>query len=690
MSLRLACLSAAAVATAPSAASAVQYEVFVDVEIEDDLYDLLVTDQISSRSFDALLELHQTRVDLNRAGRQRLYLLPNIDYKHVDRILSYRKAAGTIHELGDLIAAGVLDAQLARALSAFVIIQSHRGPKSGVSGFVRTEARWTGRYDRLPPAAVLQSRVKALRNLDAGVAAALTRNRLGRPHWDASRHALSVGPERTRFELPKLYVEWEDESWEVIAGTYRIGFGQRLTFDVTDQVTPNGFFGDYEIRRGSELRLGCRRGAGELLESPCPSAAIARVTPDHAWTSRLAGVAAGMKRHSMGPGWLQSYGWGSFQVHPMLQSEVVVAGVCRDPRRDEESACQAPDVFVLESTPGAAAPSATFATLPAMYGEGLAGINATYFWNARAHLGATSYGAFPKWLVRGVELGFQESARKPFGGPFGAVGIDAAYGFGKQDLFVEVTRSFDSQPEGGGGFGMVARSVTTFEIAELEISARHYGTRYANPYARPISQPDELDGLRARDESGLRVRSTLGVARRVSLRLLVDGWRELSSGALACSMFARADLKISPSVRWAAWAEVRLGGTPRLFAASQLAYEGVRRVAISAQFQHRSLLDAPGPRRVQHDVAAIFNVTGRPVDLLRLRVRIRYDFEDVFDNQRLSQALWAHAEAAFALRDRDTLRLRYDVRVFLDHRESTRLRVPNPEHWLWLEYIFRY
>lgn len=111
---------------------------------------------------------------------------------------------------------------------------------------------------------------------------------------------------------------------------------------------------------------------------------------------------------------------------------------------------------------------------------------------------------------------------------------------------------------------------------------------------------------------------------------------------------------------------------------------------LSGQFQHRSSLEAPGARRVQHDVAAIVNVTGQPVDFLRLRVRVRYDFEDVVDNKRLAQAVWAHAEAAFALRDRDTFRLRYDFRVFLDRRESTRLRVPNPEHWLWLEYIFRY
>ncbi len=68
---------------APSTASAAQYEVFIDIETEQDLYELLITEQISLASFDALLLLHQTRVDLNRASRQDLYLLPNLDYAQV-------------------------------------------------------------------------------------------------------------------------------------------------------------------------------------------------------------------------------------------------------------------------------------------------------------------------------------------------------------------------------------------------------------------------------------------------------------------------------------------------------------------------------------------------------------------------------------------------------------------------------
>ncbi len=57
----------------PRGARAVQYEVFIDVAAEEDLYDLLVSGQISKRSFDALLLLYQSKVDLNRADRERLY-----------------------------------------------------------------------------------------------------------------------------------------------------------------------------------------------------------------------------------------------------------------------------------------------------------------------------------------------------------------------------------------------------------------------------------------------------------------------------------------------------------------------------------------------------------------------------------------------------------------------------------------
>jgi hypothetical protein len=200
--LKRALLFACLLTGAPRVASAVQYEVAVDIETEEDLYDLLATEQISESSFNALLILYQTRVELNRADRQRLYLLPNLDYEHVDRILAYRKATGVIHSLGDLIAGDVLGAEMADSLRPFVIVRVPDAPKSQTNGFVRLQSRWSGRHDRLPPASAVQARVKTLRNLDMGLAAALTRNGLRRVRWDRNRGARVAEAERVRFDVP--------------------------------------------------------------------------------------------------------------------------------------------------------------------------------------------------------------------------------------------------------------------------------------------------------------------------------------------------------------------------------------------------------------------------------------------------------------------------------------------------------
>jgi len=675
---------------APRNAAAVQYEIFVDVENEEDLYDLLVTGQISESSFNALLLLHQTRIELNRASRQQLYLLPNLDYGHVDRILAFRREAEAIDGLDDLVAAGVLSVELSESLRAFVVVSAPETPKTQTDGFVRIQARWSGRYDRLPPAAAIQARIRSLRNLDIGLVAALTRNTLRRIRWDPNRGALSADAEGVRFEVPKLYVEWEDDDWEIVAGTYRIGFGQRLTFDVTDQVTPNGVFGDYELRRNNELGLRCRRAAGELAESPCPKDRVARVTPDFEWTNRLTGVALGLKRLSAGPGWFQVYAWGSYQVHRIPQIEVVDADRCADPRQDEDAACSAPPVYVRTGNPAVPASTATYATLPLMYAEGLAGANLSHFWNARAHVGITGYGSVPRWLVQGVELGFQEIARKPFGGAFGAVGIDGAIGLGRVDLFGEVTRSFDSQTGGGGGYGVIVRSVTTLPTTMLDVSARYYGSSYINPYARSVSAPDEADGLRVRDEAGLRLRAVTQLGRRVGLRTLADAWRRLSTGGFNGLVFARMDLQITSAWVYSIWSEYRSSAVQRLLVATQLVYQPVQRLTVSGQFLHDWLGPKLGGGDLQQDIAAVLNITGRPIDILRIRLRGRYDFEDIWNNHRLPQVLWIYLDTALTVRERNLVRLRYDFRVFLDRREATQTRIPNPEHWLWLEYTVSY
>ena len=327
-------------------AKAIEYEIFVDIDSEEDLYDLEVEGQISERTFNALLLLYQTRVDINRADRDRLYALPNLDFRQVDRIVAYRTEVGEIVNLDDLTAAGVLPERLTQSIRAFVVVRSPDAPRSETSGFTRIQMRLSGKNDRYPPATAIQARVRTLRNLDIGIVGILERNRVRDVRWDEDRQGLSAEPPRTLFEVPKLYVEWDDEKWEAVAGTYRIGFGQSLVFDNTDQLVPNGFFGDFELRRENDLTLKCREVAGELSESPCPPDRVVRVTPDYKWTNRLTGVAVGAKELSHGQGWAQAYAWGSYQVHRVQQTEVVNAEMCPDPRDDENPDYAAPPVFV--------------------------------------------------------------------------------------------------------------------------------------------------------------------------------------------------------------------------------------------------------------------------------------------------------------------------------------------------------
>jgi len=254
---------------------------------------------------------------------------------------------------------------------------------------------------------------------------------------------------------------------------------------------------------------------------------------------------------------------------------------------------------------------------------------------------------------------------------------------------VEVARSFDALP-GGGGFGAIVRSVSSLPGAEIEVSARYYEPSFANPYARPISAPDELEGLRARDEAGLRIRVTAFQGRRFALRTAADAWRRLSSGAFGSALFARSDLHFGEAWMLALWAEHRNTVAQRFLLAARLAFTPTHRVSVSAQLEHAWHEIRVAAGGAQQDIAAVLSITAQPHDLLRLRVRLRYHFEDIWNNHRLPQTVWGYLDAALTLRERDLLRIRYDLRAFLDERDSTSARAPNPEHWIRLEYTFRY
>ncbi|MBV1857001.1 MAG: helix-hairpin-helix domain-containing protein [Nannocystaceae bacterium] len=750
MTERLRFLSALALSAAllgPSVAHATQYEVFVDIDDEEDLYDLQVAGEISSGTFDILLDLIRQGVDLNAATREQLYALPNLTYDEVDAILAYREEAGRIGNPAALVLAGALSRRKLESIAAFLLVPAPEGSKAGVRGHVKYQTIWTAEDDRAPPMQ-LSARVSTLRHLTVGAVAVLDRNRLENAVWDPNRDALvSQGP-RTTPRLPKYFAQWDTPKWGVIAGTYNIGFGQRLTFDTTSRYTPNGFVLDDTINRRYQLTSECRESTGELAETPCPGDEPRRyVTPDYRERVRQRGVAVGAKHIDMPVGWMQAYGFFSHQTKPIYWTGVYNADACSDPRLSSElfEECSAPPVYLANGrNPLSPAPTLRYASLPNMYNEVVGGGNFAYFIDRRTHIGVTGYGSSVNWLVDGADLDFQEWQRTPYGGPFGAAGTDMSWGRKWADVFAEVSYSFDSiTNEGGGGPAAIVRHTASWDTHEIEVSGRYYDEGFRNPYARPIAAADQSDGLRASDEAGGRLKYAGVIGERFQLRALFDAWQELSTNTAAIRTYARGDVRATPWLTPGLWLDFQSNdlsgrGRDRCFSSenvvtgvegtegvdltelfesvdgdfssyqdflegTELGCAGVRyqvrprirvdphkRVNAQLQFQYSWVDRNRYEGRFSNDARVVGIVRVNPIDPLRLNLRISWDKDDISDDTYLQEVLWGYVQASYRFQTWLQPSLRYDIRAWLDDRASTAFRRPNPEHWVMLQVLSRF
>ncbi len=489
------------------ATSAEWYETFIDVRTEEELYDLYDQGEIGEDSLQALVALLQRGVDLNSADRAELYTLPNLTLAEVDAILAYRAERGARLEPVGVVESGLLEPRKAAALDAF--LRKQRMPET--SGWFRSQAR-TLLPAETEPAMAVQGRLE-LGSLRAGVASIFVTRELGAVRFDPGRAALSAQPVTNHLEVPKAYLHWRGKQVQALLGSFRVGFGQRLTFDNTAQAFPDGFFADDQIARPSE-------------------------TNDFAGRPALRGLAiAARKLPATGAG-LDATMFASLQPRALYQYEVCA--------RSEEAGCASPPVILTQEDPFAAAPEISHAVLPNMVRELVAGGNFTFRVGTRNHLAVTGYGADAQFLPRGVALEFRESSAFPAGGRFGAAGIDGALALGRTSLFAEVTRSVDR--EVGGGFAALLRSVTPWTHHQLDASLRYYDRDFINPYARPIAAADEYEGNRARDEAGVRIAYSGRPLPPLSVRAISDLWISPESGVRKQAGFLRADYRIWPGL----------------------------------------------------------------------------------------------------------------------------------------------
>ena len=709
-------------------AQAVPYEEFIDVSDQTELDDLLASSDISQETYDQLLDILETGVNLNAATREELYSLPNLTYEDVDKILALRDLhKGVISDPADLVAAGAISQEKLLAISAFIIVVPPHADPLALRGSVKLMTRWTY-TDKVAPPMNLHARVTLLKHVEAGLAMVTTRLKPGDPIYDPNRDALIADGPSYQFHVPKGFVKYEDDHYLAILGTYRVGFGQRLVFDTSAFYTPNGISHDDQVYYTSDLDKECRESSGELSTSPCTGDASGKYeTPDFHTRNGLFGVGLGAKKLDLPTGWMQAYAWASYARRSIYQYELVDRAKCDDPHDDTLLGCAAPTVF---TRPGGNLldPTSRFAfqTLPDVFAERLVGGNVAYYADRRDTVGLTAYGASEQNLVSGIDLDFQEWSKYPYGRKFGAAGANFSIGRGPIDISGEAGYSFDKMsPEtppaqGGGGPAAILRVTATRKHEELETSLRYYDTDYVNPYAGSIAQSDELDGQRARDEMGARVRY-LNSQKLFTIRALADVWvapstlKDDANGKARhkqpkLDTYVRADVRTSQQLWLGLWEryqdkDLNASGHDKCFeipsftidtnelAEGQLQtcqgrqlttiarakYTPQKNLNLTLMIEHQ-LLDDPGLSKTafRQDLAAWFIGLWSPTSDVRIRARVRYRDDAIEKNDYLERSLSTVVEALFKVRNKDVLMVRYDMKFWLDNRAEHEPARPEP------------
>ncbi|MFP2961331.1 hypothetical protein ACLEPN_26870 [Myxococcus sp. 1LA] len=676
---------------------AAPYEVEPESVGAQELLALAEEGAISAETLSALLALRRTGVDLSVATRASLYGLPGLTYSDVDGLLRTR---GTGAAVGGRLEGGLTEAA-SRRLAPFL---EARAP-----GRLSGDARWMMAFaasDGLLPPLALQLRAGGLAGLRVGLLTSLSRRTLGPLRRDARQRGFVVDAPGTGVQLPKVYVLWTGERASLLAGTYRIGFGQRLTLDTTSLPSPDGFLPDDGVRPPAGLERACLVG-GEGCE---PEARLSDVTPDFRWDEAFRGV-AGTVRGPLGTGvTLSLTGFASYQSRSLARYAVLDRSACPGVR----GACKAPDVWVPLS--GGRWEKLTARTLPGVFREVAGGGNATLSLSSRGHVGLTGWAARPVW--REAQLDFQPNARYPAGGAFGALGLDAAWGRGAVDLFFEGTRSFDAAPGGGGDFGMIQRTVLSGESRELELSLRYYGRGFANPYSGAPSGPDALEGLRVRNELGARLRYLHREEGVWRLRGQVDAWTLPADGAVAGSagtLHARASVRgdLRAWVRFQPSLQVELrdsgvGGvgacaeealaeqeaadlcaSARHGVTARLRSDITKGLTVALQYGH-ARVRTPESAGFRSDAQAVLDVRAQPFAPLKLHGRLMWKDQDLSDRSRLQQELRAALDVAWRVSSGVSAQGRYAW--VLDLKDARVARVPPdpPRHLLHLELETRF
>ncbi|HEY3358239.1 MAG TPA: helix-hairpin-helix domain-containing protein [Polyangia bacterium] len=465
----------AAALLAPRAGRAYEYSVEILVEDDDDVNQLYYDGEITEDERDRLLTLLLAKVDLNRATRDELYELPGFTWRIADAIIERRGKGGNIKTVDSIADIEGMTPEILAQARPFL---TARSPEEERPYELVSKTGGIGRVNASDPAFYELLRARAYEHASAGVVVT-ARPMIGDIYGAAPGATLSAQAYETRPDLTHFYAAWDGPRIAALAGSYRVGYGLRLTLDNTRMSRPNGFIPNEGLYQNNL--------SGRL--SPIDGFVGAIVKARYLPVAR---------------GWFELSTFGSWWDKDLYFTNVAYERGGGDP-------------YIVDSDTGASIP---YPTLRDVLRERIGGGNASYFLSRRIGVGVTGYYGDYKLNLDAPGVKMAVSSRYPEDRTtFGAVGFNARAGFGPVDSAAEVAVNDRGAP--------AVLAVAWYEpTARLQLipSFRYYSPSYDNPYARGEADLDKYLGNMARDELGGRVRAIYKATRWLRVMAEANLW----------------------------------------------------------------------------------------------------------------------------------------------------------------------
>jgi hypothetical protein len=465
----------------PSPTRAAPYDVDIEIFDETDIDQLYYDGDIDEDTRDRLMTMFLSKVDLNLATRDELYDLPGFTFEMADAVIAARtkRPFERVEELASVegVTPEIYDQSL-----PFITVSTETGPKKW-NAEVKIGA--VGHTESDGPAFFLRGKTTFLGHAGAGFLLDV-RPMIGAVHDAPPGGSFSASPERLRFGPDAFFAYWDGPRFAGILGSYRIGYGLRVTLDNTRKQVPHGWISSQDF---TENNL-----TGHL-------------TP----IDGFLGAAVRVKRIDLGKGWLDLTAFGSASPRDIYYTDLYYSRSSGAP-------------FLIDSaTVDDPTPKSLFCDYPTLQNfmlEILGGGNATYFINQRSSVGFTGYGAKYHFLAEADGLRPGTSSRWPVDrSVWGAWGAFTKFGWGHYDFGLEATLTDKAKP------GILAMAwIEPVKNVSIIPSFRYYDPDFDNPYARSEAEMDEFMGIRARDELGGRVKVNWKALSWLRLYTDLDVW----------------------------------------------------------------------------------------------------------------------------------------------------------------------